>query len=136
MKYTLPMIGVALLCSSCASSSRLVTNALGAAGGAAIGNQLSDGNPLMTAAGAAGGLLAGEAIQQSQEKKTQASFTEGYDKGRSDAVKQQYWLMVDRQKADGNAGGDVSLFEFPLPDRMPDGTIFHPNASRTLRIEE
>lgn len=137
MKFTLPSIGLALLFTSCASNSRLVTNAIGAAGGAALGHGLSDGDPYLTAAGAAGGLLAGEAFNHAQDKKARKLFTEGYDKGRSDAVKQQYWLLVDRQRVDADPfGGGIGLFEFPLPERMPDGTLFHPGSTRTLRIDE
>lgn len=136
MKYTLPSLGLALLLTSCASTSRLVTNAFGAAGGAALGHSLSDSDPLLTAAGAAGGLLVGEAFNHAQDKKTQKSFTAGYDQGRSDAVKQQYWLLVDRQRGDADPLGDIGLFDFPLPERMPDGTHFHPGSTRTLRIDE
>lgn len=136
MKLILPSLGLALLLTSCASTSRLATNVFGAAGGAALGNSLSDGDPLITAAGAAGGLLVGEAFNHAQDKKTQKSYTEGYDQGRSDAVKQQYWLLVDRQRADADPLGNIGHFDFPLPDRMPDGTLFHPGSTRTLRIDE
>ncbi|MFT3992220.1 MAG: hypothetical protein QM680_12505 [Luteolibacter sp.] len=134
MKKFIPLsIGLSLILTNCASTSRLVTNAFGAAGGAALGHSLSDGDPLITAAGAAGGLLVGEAFNHAQDKKTRQTFTQGYDQGRSDAVKQQYWLLVDRQRADADSEG-TGLFEFPLPERMPDGTRFHPGATRTLRI--
>lgn len=120
---------------SCSSTSRLVTNALGAAGGAALANHLSDGDPLITAAGAGGGLLLGETLNYAQDKKVKKSFTEGYDKGRSDAVKQQYWLLVDQQKKAEGFEDDVSLFDFPLPESGPDGSLFHPGSTRTLRID-
>ena len=136
MKIIYSSIGLALLLSSCASTSRLATDAFGAAGGAALGNSLSDGNPLLTAAGAAGGLLVGEAFNHAQDQKTQKSYTEGYDLGRSDAVKQQYWLLVDRQRADTDPPGDIGLFDFPLPERMPDGTVLQPGSTRTLRIDK
>jgi hypothetical protein len=136
MKFTFPSIALALLLTNCASSSRLFNNAFGAAGGAALGHGLSDGDPLMTAAGAAGGLLAGEALNHAQDKKARKIHDEGYNKGRSDAVKQQYWLLVDRQRTDAPLGADVGLFDFPLPDQMPDGTLFHPGATRTLRIDQ
>ncbi len=125
----------ALALCSCSSTSRLVTNALGAAGGAGLASHLSDGDPLITAAGAGGGLLLGETLNFAQEKKAKKSFTEGYDKGRSDAVKQQYWLLVDQQKSDAGYEGDVSLFDFPLPESGPDGSLFHPGSTRTLRID-
>ncbi|MGC4015093.1 MAG: hypothetical protein QM755_11345 [Luteolibacter sp.] len=120
---------------SCASTSRLATNVLGAAGGAALANHLSDGDPLITAAGAGGGLLLGETLNYAQDKKVKKSFTEGYDKGRSDAVKQQYWLLVDQQKKAEGFEDDVSLFDFPLPENGPDGSLFHPGSTRTLRID-
>jgi len=120
---------------SCASTSRLATNVLGAAGGAALANHLSDGDPLITAAGAGGGLLLGETLNYAQDKKVKKSFTEGYDKGRSDAVKQQYWLLVDQQKKAESLEDDVSLFDFPLPESGPDGSLFHPGSTRTLRID-
>jgi len=137
MKLTLSSIGLVLILTGCGSTSRLTTNALGAAGGAGLGHVLGDGNPLITAAGAAGGLLIGEGINRAQDQKAAKSYTTGYDKGRSDAVKQQYWLLVDQQKKSGSeVGEDISLIDFPLPDRMPDGTLFHPGSTRTLRIEE
>ncbi len=136
MKLISLSIGLALLLTSCASTSRLATNALGAAGGAALGHGLSDGDPLFTAAGAAGGLLVGEVFNHAQDKKTKKAYTEGYDQGRSDAVKQQYWMLVDRQRSDADPFGDIGLFDFPLPERMPDGTLFHPGSTRTLRIDE
>lgn len=125
----------ALALCSCASTSRLATNVLGAAGGAALANHLSDGDPLITAAGAGGGLLLGETLNYAQDKKVKKSFTEGYDKGRSDAVKQQYWLLVDQQKKAEGFEDDVSLFDFPLPESGPDGSLFHPGSTRTLRID-
>lgn len=125
----------ALVLCSCSSTSRLVTNALGAAGGAGLASHFSDGDPLITAAGAGGGLLLGETLNFAQKKKAKKSFTEGYDKGRSDAVKQQYWLLVDQQKSDAGYEGEVSLFDFPLPESGPDGSLFHPGSIRTLHID-
>lgn len=129
------LVPLALALGSCSSPSRLVTNTLAAGGGAALAQSLGDGNPLITAAGAGGGLLLGEALHKAQDRKVKQSFTEGYDKGRSDAVKQQYWLLVDQQKPAGGYEPDVSLFHLPLPGSGPDGALFHPGSTRTLRIE-
>lgn len=138
MKRIILCVPVLLALTSCGTTSRLLTNTLAAAGGAALGNTLSDGDPLMTAVGAGGGLLLGEALNHSRDKEQKKSFTEGYDKGRSDAVKQQYWLLVEQQRQAGGAEGEaeVSLFEIPLPEQAPDGALFHPGATRTLRIEQ
>ncbi|TLD71328.1 hypothetical protein FEM03_07295 [Phragmitibacter flavus] len=138
MKLILLSIGIALFSTSCSSTSRLVTSTLAAAGGAALGHSLSDGNPLVTAASAGGGFLLGEAINHAQDGKAKKSYTEGYDKGRSDAVKQQYWLLVDQQKKAAGHGfeEEVSLYQFPLPAQTPDGALFPPGSTRTLRIEK
>lgn len=125
----------ALVLSSCSSTSRLLTNTLTTAGGAALAHNLSDGDPLVTAAGAGGGYLLGETLNHAQDRKVQRSFTQGYDKGRSDAVKQQYWLLVDQQRQAAGFEGEVSLFDISLPEQSPDGALFHPGSTRTLRIE-
>jgi hypothetical protein len=50
---------VSALLTSCAgvSPTRIIGDTVGAAGGALIGNKLSNGNPLITAASAGGGVL-------------------------------------------------------------------------------
>jgi hypothetical protein len=69
------------------------------AGGAALGGVLSKGNPYAIVGGAAGGVLLGEGLHYANNKLNDQSYQTGYDKGRSDAVKQQYWLYVSIQQA-------------------------------------
>ena len=107
--------------------------ALGA-GGAYLGHELSDGNPVATAAGAAGGVLLSEGLHYAAKKGSQKAYATGYDKGKSDAVKQQYWLYVSlpRQR---NQVGSVRLYPVQLPEQRIDGVTFQPS-TKYLRIEE
>jgi hypothetical protein len=105
------------------------------AGGAAIGGVLSKGNPLAIVGGAAGGVLVGEGIHYANGKLNEQSYQTGYDKGRSDAVKQQYWLYVSMQQAKAGDEGRVRLYEVHLPEQTIDGVIFKPT-TQFLRIEQ
>jgi hypothetical protein len=85
------------LFAGCAATRPIGDTVLGA-GGAYLGHELSDGNPIATAAGAAGGVLLSEGMHYLAKKETQKAYAAGYDKGKSDAVKQQYWLYVSLQR--------------------------------------
>ena len=109
---------LSLFFAGCADT-RAFTDVVGGAGGALIANKLSHGNPWITAAGAGGGILASEAFHYASEKQSNQAYLSGYDKGRSDSAKQQYWLMVDRNKDDAAAQAGV------LQDRRVDHTRAH-----------
>lgn len=70
--------------------------ALGA-GGAYLGHELSDDDPLITAAGAVGGVIVSKTLHYDAKKQSEKAYATGYDKGKSDTVKQQYWLYVSMQ---------------------------------------
>ncbi len=123
----------AALASGCAATRPIGDAALGA-GGAYLGYSLSDGNPAWTAAGAAGGVLVSEGLHYAAKKQSDKSFTEGYEKGKSDAVKQQYWLYVAMQRQ-GNQVPAVRLYPVQLPEQRVDGVTFQPS-TKYLRIEE
>jgi hypothetical protein len=107
----------------------------GVGGGAA--NLLSKGNPIVTAAGAAGGVLLGETLNYANENNANKARLEGYNKGRSDAVKQQYWIRFNQQEAAEGQSFDenISLFDIPIAEQLIDGVILKPT-TKTLRIEE
>jgi hypothetical protein len=105
------------------------------AGGAALGGVLSKGNPVAIAGGAAGGVLLGEGLHAANGKLNDQSYQDGYDKGRSDAVKQQYWIFVSMQQSKAGDEGRVRLYEVHLPEQVIDGVIFQPT-TQFLRIEE
>src|SRR5581483_11439842 len=107
-EFLLPFSLALLLC-GCAAT-RPIADIGAAAAGGYIGNELSDGNPIATAAGAAGGVVVSETLHYAAKKQSEKAYANGYDKGRSDAVKQQYWLYVAQQRA-REREGQVRLYE-------------------------
>jgi hypothetical protein len=124
---------VAGLFAGCAATRPVSDAALGA-GGAYLGHKLSDGDPLMTAAGAAGGVIVSETLHYAAKKQADKAYASGYDKGKSDAVKQQYWLYVSMQKQ-RNQVSNVRLYPVQLPEQRINGVTFQPS-TKLLRIEE
>ena len=121
------------LFSGCSALRPIDDAALGA-GGTYLGNELSHGNPIATVAGAAGGVLASEGLHYAAKTQADKAFANGYDKGKSDAVKQQYWLYVSMQHQRNHDSG-VRLYPVQLPEQRIDGVTFQPS-TKYLRIEE
>jgi len=124
---------VAGLIAGCSATRPISDVALGA-GGAYLGHELSDGDPLITAAGAAGGVIVSETLHYAAKKQAEKAYATGYDKGKSDAVKQQYCLYVSMQRQ-RNQVGSVRLYPVQLPEQRIDGVTFQPS-TKLLRIEE
>jgi hypothetical protein len=124
---------VASLFAGCSATRPISDVALGA-GGAYLGHELSNGDPLVTAAGAAGGVVVSETLHYAARKQVQKAYATGYDKGKSDAVKQQYWLYVSMQ-SHRNQVTNVRLYPVQLPEQRIDGVTFQPS-TKLLRIEE
>jgi hypothetical protein len=124
-----------LLLAGCAATRPISDLAMGA-GGAALANEFSHGNAVMTAAGAAGGVLASEGLHYASQKQAAKTYNTGYEKGRSDAVKQQYWILVDQQKEKAEQNQEnVRYYEIPVPEQTIEGAILNPT-TKLLRIEE
>lgn len=121
------------LFAGCAATRPISDVALGA-GGAYLGHELSGGDPLATAAGAAGGVILSEGLHFAAKKQSEKAYAAGYDKGKSDAVKQQYWLYVAMQQR-RNQVANVRLYPVKLPEQRIDGVTFQPS-TKFLRIEE
>jgi hypothetical protein len=121
------------LFAGCAATRPIGDVALGA-GGAYLGHELSNGDPSATAAGAAGGVILNEGLHYAAKKQSNKAYAAGYDKGKSDAVKQQYWLYVSMQRQ-RNQVGSVRLYPVQLPEQRIDGVTFQPS-TKYLRIEE
>ena len=124
---------VAALFAGCAATRPISDVALGA-GGAYLGHEISNGDPLITAAGAAGGVVVSETLHYAAKKQADKAYAAGYDKGKSDAVKQQYWLYVSMQRQ-RNQVANVRLYPVLLPEQRIDGVTFQPT-TKYLRIEE
>lgn len=124
-----------LLLTGCAATRPISDLAMGA-GGAALAGEFSHGNPAVTALGAAGGVLASEGLHYASRKQAEKAYTNGYEKGRSDAVKQQYWILVNQQKEKAEQNQEnVRYYEIPVPEQTIDGAILNPT-TKLLRIEE
>ncbi len=122
------------LFAGCAATRPIADTAFGA-GGAYLGHELSNGDPLATAAGAAGGVILSETLHFAAKKQSDKAYATGYDKGKSDAVKQQYWLYVAMQQQRRNQVANVRLYPVKLPEQRIDGVTFQPS-TKYLRIEE
>jgi hypothetical protein len=132
MKYTIVLL--ALILAGCSTTRPMGDVALGA-GGAALAHELSGGSPGITAAGAAGGVLLSEGLHYATKKQAEKAYINGYEKGRSDAARQQYWIQVNQQKRTEQSEANVRLYEIPIPEQKIDGVILKPT-TKYLRIEE
>ncbi|PYJ58875.1 MAG: hypothetical protein DME24_14705 [Verrucomicrobia bacterium] len=74
--------GVVCLLTSCAGM-RPIDDAVLGAGGAYLGHELSNGDPLATAAGAAGGVIVSEGLHYAAKKQADKAYAAGYDKGKA-----------------------------------------------------
>jgi len=124
-----------LLLSGCAGVNRAVTDVVAVGAGGLAAHKLSKGDPLVTAAGAGAGLLLGETLNYANDARARKAYSTGVNKGRSDAVKQQYWIMVHQQRESGAIDKNISLFDVSLPEQQKDGALFNPTV-RTLRFDE
>lgn len=130
---------VSAMLTSCAgvSPTRIIGDTVGAGGGALIGSKLSNGNPFITAASAGGGVLLSESLQAGSNAAARKAYDAGYEKARSDAAKQQFQTLNDRQRL-GPQGDDrmrLRSVEVPLPERQENGVILAPTTA-TIRIQE
>jgi hypothetical protein len=131
--YLISIFFVPLLVTGCAAVRPVSDMALGAGGGL-IANQLSNGNPGITAAGAAGGVLLSEGGYYFAGKAADNANITGYEKGRSDAVRQQYWILIHQQQQQKAVSENISLYAIPVPEQNIDGVILNPT-TKYLRIE-
>lgn len=130
---------VSALLTSCAgvSPTRIIGNTVAAAGGAFIGNKLSNGDPVITTAAAGGGVLLSESLHAQSNASARKAYDAGYDKARSDSAKQQFQTLNDRQRfgPQGDERMYVRSVEVPLPERQENGVILAPTTA-TIRIQE
>lgn len=129
-----PFACAVCLFTGCAATRTISDVGLGA-GGAALGNEMSNGDPVAIAGGAAAGVLISEGLHYAAKTQAEKAYTNGYNKGRSDAVKQQYWLYVSLQQQSNDRNGRIRRYQIQLPEQVIDGVIFQPT-TQFLRIEE
>jgi hypothetical protein len=109
------------------------TTAVTTAGGAYIGAKEGDGKAKNAAMGAAAGFVVGETINYFNNKAQREAYLAGYEKGQSNAVKQQYWLARDNQRPEGDDGYEETYYEIDVPQSDRDGVRREPT-KRVIRV--
>jgi hypothetical protein len=132
------LIVVVLLtgCTSAASAGRTrdyATTAATTAAGAYIGAKEGDGRARNAAVGAAAGFVAGETINFLNNKAQREAYLAGYEKGQSNAVKQQYWIARENQRAHADDSYEETLYEIPIPASDRDG-VHREATTRVIRV--
>lgn len=110
-----------------------VTTATTTAAGAYVGAREGDGKAKSAAVGAAAGFVVGEAINYLGNKAQREAYLAGYEKGQSNAVKQQYWIGRENQKAASGDGYEEALYEIDVPRSDRDGVRREPT-KRVIRV--
>jgi hypothetical protein len=115
-----------------ASSQSFLTTAATTSAGAYIGAKKSGTTGAVI--GAAAGYTVGEAVNYLSNKSQKEAYLAGYEKGQSNAVKQQYWIARDNQRPKPNDDGYTeSLYEIPVPATDQNGVRREPT-TRVIRV--
>jgi hypothetical protein len=109
------------------------TTAATTAGGAYIGVLEGNGKARNAAVGAAAGFVVGEAVNYFSNKAQREAYLAGYEKGQSNAVKQQYWIARDNQRPSRDDGYEESYYEIDVPQSDRDGVRREPT-KRVIRV--
>jgi hypothetical protein len=125
---------IPLLMCGCAATRPVSDVAMGAGGGA-LADYLSNSNPGITAAGAAGGVVVSEGLHYAAKTEADKAYVNGYEKGRSDAVKQQYWILVNQQRTSPNQSDGIRYYEIQIPEQTIDGVTLEAT-TKYIRIGE
>lgn len=118
---------------STARSRDFATTAVLTAGGGYIGAKEGDGKAESAAVGAAAGYVVGQTVNFLTNKSQREAYASGYEKGQSDAVKQQYWIARANQKRGTDDGYEEALYEIPVPQSDRDGVRREPT-TRVIRV--
>lgn len=136
----LMMVVVMLLTQGCSSTGSspggtrdFVTTATTTAGGAYIGAKEGDGKGANAAIGAAAGFVVGEMVNYLNNKSQKEAFVAGYEKGQSNAVKQQYWIARANQRPAADDGYEETYYEIDVPQSDRNGVRREPT-KRVIRV--
>jgi hypothetical protein len=132
---------VALFTSGCATTGSkpaghtryFATTAATTAAGGYIGAKEGDGKAKNAAVGAAVGFVAGEVINYFNDKAQREAYITGYEKGQSDAAKQQYWIARDNQRPRADDGYEESYYEITVP-QSDRGGVRREQTKRVIRV--
>jgi hypothetical protein len=77
--------------------------------------------------GAAAGFAAGAITDAMAQNEVKQKYLDGYNKGRSDAIKDLYWLKRDAERPGNEAGVQRRYYEVPVPEHVTtDGVLVEP----------
>lgn len=92
---------------------------------------LDDNQGLIT--GAVAGYAAGAITDSMAKNEIRQKYLDGYNKGRSDAIKDLYWVKRDAERPGSDATVQRRYYEVPVPEHMTtDGVLVEP---RKVMIE-
>lgn len=109
------------------------TTAVTTAAGGYVGSKEGDGKAKSAAVGAAAGFVVGETINFLSNKAQREAYLAGYEKGQSNAVKQQYWVARENQRRGTDDGYQEALYEIPVPPSERNGVRREPT-TRVIRV--
>lgn len=86
---------------------------------------LEENSGLIT--GAVAGYAAGAISDGIAKNEVRQKYLDGYNKGRSDAIKELYWLKRDAERPAGNPDLQRRYYEVPIPEHVTtDGVLVEP----------
>ena len=77
--------------------------------------------------------MTGETINYFSNKAQKEAFLAGYEKGQSNAVKQQYWIARDNQRPALDDKYEEAYYEIDVPQSDRDGVRREPT-KRVIRV--
>ncbi len=104
----------------------------GSSGGSSSGGQNNEDNGFLEDnAGLVTGVVAGGAVgmlgDSIAQREVRQKYLDGYNKGRSDAIKDLYWLKRDAERPGGAADLQRRYYEVPVPEHVTtDGVLVEP----------
>lgn len=127
MRSIFILLLASVLVTGCASTDTtypLVGAAAGSTAGGLIGAATGDTTTSIIGAaiGAPVGGLLGSWFSGSQKKTRQKEYSRGYDRGRSDAIKSQYWMAQRLQEGKSEPERYRTTY-YTLPAHSPEGGV-------------
>lgn len=119
--------------SSATNTRNFATTAVTTAAGGYVGAKEGDGKAKSAAVGAAAGFVVGETINYLNNRAQREAYLAGYEKGQSNAVKQQYWIARENQRRGSDDGYEEALYEISVPSSERDGVRREPT-TRVIRV--
>ena len=112
--------------------------AAGAGGAAAAGGNnnstFDDNKGLIT--GAVAGYAAGSLTDMFAKQEARERYLDGYNKGRSDAIKELYWVKRDAERPSAEQTVQRRYYEVPVPEHITtDGVLVAPH-KRVIEVVE